>query len=673
MAPDISEHIRCKAWGALTASLPDRILENTKGVEKGNCEELLRRVRRIYYHPGSTTVDSLLTQVSELQLLACNDIHTYLAKIRRCVDLLAQQGERPSNAMLLFYLKKGLTEDYDTIKRELEKLSPAPTLEVATNAVIDFASSRPGITGGLSRKDQAHSASEACQVFTRTGKCPRGVHCKFAHIRPPHHSRPVQPRTHHQPPPRHGQPSNQSSGSRCTYCNALGHTEAQCNKKKAGITVRCGNCRIIGHKTADCRKQPKAQDAGHPAIEIKDDIQPDEVVFATDTGRQRHSAKQRNPVKFLLDSGASVHVMTDASLLTNLRSCSISISVGGGTHHCTLLGDFHGVSSTGRRICLKDVRICPDFGINVLSEAKLLASGCIVQKDSNNVSITLNGETLAHALPASNALFYIVLCPWVDSSHRPVDSHAKSDLDFRVSPPVFLSIDDPDLACSSCGQPDQVYIARAFSPNTSELLLWHQRCGHRNFYDIARLRGLRLPSRQPFCKACIEGKSEANPLSKRRATPLHPAPRSAYALHTDYAGPFRVNTRSGARYMCIFVDGFSKYIHVYLHKSTTKFLEALKELVLRIETEKGKKEVVAQLIADSAAYFEKSAPVQLFCSQKGIVQLYSPPYTQSLNGLAERTIRTVIEMARTMLMHSSVPSHFYGDAITTKTGQSTGC
>ena len=115
--------------------------------------------------------------------------------------------------------------------------------------------------------------------------------------------------------------------------------------------------------------------------------------------------------------------------------------------------------------------------------------------------------------------------------------------------------------------------------------------------------------------------------------------------------------------MCIFVDGFSKYIHVYLHKSTTQFLEALKELVLRIETEKGKKEVVAQLIADSATYFEKSAPVQLFCSQKGIIQLYSPPYTQSLNGLAERTIRTVIEMARTMLMHSSVPSHFYGDAI----------
>lgn len=68
-------------------------------------------------------------------------------------------------------------------------------------------------------------------------------------------------------------------------------------------------------------------------------------------------------------------------------------------------------------------------------------------------------------------------------------------------------------------------------------------------------------------------------------------------------------------------------------------------------------------LADGGTYFGKSIVLQEFGRKKGIVQLFSPPYTQSLNGVAERTMRTVVETARTMLCHSGMPCNMYGEAM----------
>ena len=54
-----------------------------------------------------------------------------------------------------------------------------------------------------------------------------------------------------------------------------------------------------------------------------------------------------------------------------------------------------------------------------------------------------------------------------------------------------------------------------------------------------------------------------------------------------------------------------------------------------------------------------------FCESKGISQTFSAPRTPQQNGVAERKNRTLIEVARTMLEDSKLPTYFWAEAINT--------
>ena len=60
-----------------------------------------------------------------------------------------------------------------------------------------------------------------------------------------------------------------------------------------------------------------------------------------------------------------------------------------------------------------------------------------------------------------------------------------------------------------------------------------------------------------------------------------------------------------------------------------------------------------------------SAPFSVFLSSHGILHQSSCAYTPQQNGVAERKNRHLVETARTLLLHHSVPQRFWGDAILT--------
>ena len=78
-----------------------------------------------------------------------------------------------------------------------------------------------------------------------------------------------------------------------------------------------------------------------------------------------------------------------------------------------------------------------------------------------------------------------------------------------------------------------------------------------------------------------------------------------------------------------------------------------------METELGRTSIVAQLISDFAKYYDSDA-LDAINQKRGIIHLFSPPYTQSLNHIAERDIRVMLEMARCMMIHSGAPKNRYG-------------
>ena len=215
-------------------------------------------------------------------------------------------------------------------------------------------------------------------------------------------------------------------------------------------------------------------------------------------------------------------------------------------------------------------------------------------------------------------------------------------------------------------RPELVFLARAFSESRA-LYLWHCRLGHRNFADVARflrLSGIpfKNPAHPPWCRACVEGKSARYPFTHKLQQQL-PAPRPGYLLHSDCAGPFPVSTRSGNRYFKVLVDDSSRRVFVALLKSLSEAFDVFKAEVLAMETEFGHDKVVAQFHADGATYFEKSSLMIAYLIKKGITALYSPPNTPELNGVAERTIRTLMEMALCMLRHAGAPNFLWGEAV----------
>ena len=367
---------------------------------------------------------------------------------------------------------------------------------------------------------------------------------------------------------------------------------------------------------------------------------------------------------------------------------------------CTLLMDVNVnifVDGKYQTITLKDVRCMPDFGMNIISEAPFLKKGCCITKNAGVLTVTRNhgkGSKVFEATVDPGQKLYFVDAQVVTTNSK----EQENDQIFSTNP-VFpeildkmnrkmgtfhqklgyvgfsqdLNVLDEELSEQleqisavqdhrmACGH-DAAFVARTYNQNTGDLLMWHRRLGHWNFADVARLLGLKLPAKPIFCESCVLGKSKRHELNKKRREPLHSAPRPAYLFHMDVAGPFRSTTRGGNRYILVLVDDYSRRPFVFLLKTTSEVSSVLQDFVKQIENEFGRKNVVAQLLADGASYFEKSTVLRDYCRKKGIYQLFSPPYTPSLNGVAERMIGTIVTMVRTMLVHAGAPKFLWGEA-----------
>ena len=126
------------------------------------------------------------------------------------------------------------------------------------------------------------------------------------------------------------------------------------------------------------------------------------------------------------------------------------------------------------------------------------------------------------------------------------------------------------------------------------------------------------------------------------------------------AGPIETSTPSGKRYLLIFVDDYSRRVFVRLLKTKDEFFREFQVLDNLIEVETTKR--VAFLRSDSDGSYV-SGELDDYCRKRGIQRQFSTAYNQFQNGVSERTIRTLIEMTRTMIIHASAPKGMWGEAV----------
>ena len=161
----------------------------------------------------------------------------------------------------------------------------------------------------------------------------------------------------------------------------------------------------------------------------------------------------------------------------------------------------------------------------------------------------------------------------------------------------------------------------------------------------------------PFCEACQQGKSHRE--AAERAAPER-ANEIYELVHSDILGPITPSTRSGKCYAIIFVDDLTRFRVTYLMKRRDEAAACLQSFIDEEVRPRGLR--IQRLRADNGGEFTGAAFGRV-CAAAGIKREYSAPYTQSQNGVSERSWRTLMEKARSMLFDSGLPNNFWGQAI----------
>ncbi|CAI7843495.1 unnamed protein product, partial [Closterium sp. NIES-53] len=205
-----------------------------------------------------------------------------------------------------------------------------------------------------------------------------------------------------------------------------------------------------------------------------------------------------------------------------------------------------------------------------------------------------------------------------------------------------------------------------FSTNLS--LLWHHRLGHPS---LPRLRGMhsRLlvsglpkslpplpPSPAPPCLPCVEGRQRAAPHSSS----FPPTTAPLQTLHMDVWGPARISGQGRERYFMLVVDEYTRYTTVFPLRSkgevSAVLIPWIRTVRLQLSERFGQDLPVLHLHSDRGGEFSSDL-LRDFCRGEGITQSFTLPDSPQQNGIAERRIGLVMEVARTSMIHAAAP-HF---------------
>ena len=137
-------------------------------------------------------------------------------------------------------------------------------------------------------------------------------------------------------------------------------------------------------------------------------------------------------------------------------------------------------------------------------------------------------------------------------------------------------------------------------------------------------------------------------------------------IHADIVGPFKVSATGGYRYALVLVDDHSRFKFVYFLKTKDDALKRVRTFIgeLKATLNKGRPEpahVLGSLRSDNAGEFLSREFKDLLDSEL-VSQTTCPPHVHSLNGVAERAIRSIVENARSHMQASSSPLGFWPQA-----------
>ena len=393
---------------------------------------------------------------------------------------------------------------------------------------------------------------------------------------------------------------------------------------------------------ADAQENPKQKDTALAAVSTKLQVSPSARIQSGKTG-DLHGSE----AAWGMDSMASLNISGNKSLfIRGLRPCKpVRVTMADGnvveTAYC---GDvvLHLCSAEGKfsTEVITDVHYHPKFAANLLSWNVLRSKHWQLHSTADETYIVTPTGAKVHLSTRGRVS--------VLDSHGPhaTDSHARV---YSVT----------NLVCD----------------NVDSLVRLHERLGHVGFdtmitqikkgatTDVGELnvsKEVHKAARRRImeCKACTQGKGTRQPFGHRG---LDHGSAPGEVLHMD---TFQVRVdrdgRSCLEYGLLLNDPYcgGRWFQRLLTKDegAGKIIAIVSNLQTQLQTK------VKRLYADGGTEFINQV-LKEFCARNGTELHYPPARTQQLNGIAERNVRTIKDMGRTLLLHAGMPQQYWFQAV----------
>jgi hypothetical protein len=413
---------------------------------------------------------------------------------------------------------------------------------------------------------------------------------------------------------------------KCDYCGYNHHTKKDCrfySRDKANDDLKPNGWYKKHHrerKAGNNQPFPSAQFAG--------------ALMMTPAALKATTQAEDG---FIIDSGASLHMVKNASLLRNATPTKISVTTANAqTLLCETKGEVVIVNHNNEQVLLRDVLLQPALTCNLLSVTKADQAGVTATFTKGSVRFCERSGKLLLCGKATGSLY---------------------ELQGRAVPMALVA---PAITTSEVEpQPMTCTAPRNIS------LIWHRRLGHIGNTSLLKMaannRAFGLPptatiSPNTLCWACASGKAVRQPFP----TSGHISTKPLQLLHTDIAGPMPTASAGGAKYFVTVLDDFSKFKEVKPIAKRNDARSFIKEVILNWESQTNHK--TAAIRHDRAKEYMAERLTD-WCKSRGIKMQPTTGYSPQENGAAERLNRTLWETTLAMLANSGLPDKWWAEAL----------
>ena len=376
---------------------------------------------------------------------------------------------------------------------------------------------------------------------------------------------------------------------------------------------QCSICKKTNHKTENCFKNKSKQ---------KEQTKRSDEKTAKGSGFLSFyvSTSKMSPADWIIDSGCSNHMCFSKDSLIDFKSIRGEVTIGNG-NTLPIEGIGNIIASVKTDNCvnkfqLENVLYVPGLAANLISVSQATKNGLNVTFKHNGVDLVKNTNVIMRA-KMEDGLY----C-------------------------VRLQLNEHGLQVNQVNKLDSQYL--------------HNRMGHQSAQSLKIMFPKMGHQKLKFCDVCAQAKIKRLPFNGQ-------FPRAKYPLqilHADTIVSRGIASIDGYKYAFVYVDDFTRLTRVYLtsHNTAEKQFECLKSFIAFAKATYNNK--IQTIICDNGGEFKNNL-VNEYANVNGITMQFTNPHTPTNNPVAERTIGSLKNIARSLLIQAKLPQTFWSDALLT--------